>query len=335
MSKSCGRFTSDKKVCEYFRRRNTVAFTPYMGSFRHVRRFVGSRFSSSILTGRPSETSVRRLGCSALPLDPRARTFREETGNFDLLCPRTRRKVRGHFFREFSGLESDLERCGAGPEALSRFVFFRAPKVPRSSRPTASESLSRTATKIVIGKNPEFGVFAFPRRAWHHGRACFKPGWFLRSGTQVQKSALFHRGFPVRFDDARNPPQRAPRATPSGFFARHARDPLILDAAALLRLAQNRMGQFAAAFFILFPLIPAAVADGRAARRRAEMRGMPPNPPMLARAERFLALIVALVHGATLVPAVFTDPFFWLFPVPTLFGALALRTIVRHRSTGR
>lgn len=124
-------------------------------------------------------------------------------------------------------------------------------------------------------------------------------------------------------------------AAVESFFARHAQDPLILDAAALLRLAQNRMGQFAAAFFFLFPLIPAAVADGRAARRRAEMRGMPPNPPMLARAERFLALIVALVHGATLVPAVFTDPFFWLFPVPTLFGALALRTIVRHRSTGR
>ena len=110
MSKSCGGFPSDKKVCEYFRRRNTVAFTPYMGSFRHVRRFVGSRFSSSILTGRPSETSVRRLGCSALPLDPRARTFREETGNFDLLCPRTRRKVRGHFFREFSGFGSDFDR---------------------------------------------------------------------------------------------------------------------------------------------------------------------------------------------------------------------------------
>lgn len=121
MSKSCERFTSDKKVCEYFRRRNTVAFTPYMGSFRHVRRFVGSRFSSSILTGRPSETSVRRLGCSALPLDPRARTFREETGNFDLLCPRTRRKVRGHFFREFSGFGSDFDRpctCGRVTHAL-------------------------------------------------------------------------------------------------------------------------------------------------------------------------------------------------------------------------
>lgn len=196
MSKSCGGFPSDKKVCEYFRRRNTVAFTPYMGSFRHVRRFVGSRFSSSILTGRPSETSVRRLGCSALPLDPRARTFREETGNFDLLCPRTRRKVRGHFFREFSGLGSDLERCGAGPEALSRFAFFRAPKVPRSSRPTASESLSRTAAKIVIGKNPEFGVFAFPRRAWHHGRACFKPGWFCAPELRYKKARFFIAGSP-------------------------------------------------------------------------------------------------------------------------------------------
>ena len=124
-------------------------------------------------------------------------------------------------------------------------------------------------------------------------------------------------------------------AAVESFFARHARDPLILDAAALLRLAQNRMGQFAAAFFFLFPLIPAAVADGRAARRRAEMRGMPPNPLMLARAKRFLALVVALVHGATLVPVVFTDPYFWFFPVPALLTAAALRTIVRHRSTGR
>lgn len=124
-------------------------------------------------------------------------------------------------------------------------------------------------------------------------------------------------------------------AAVESFFAWHARDPLILDAAALLRLAQNRMGQFAAAFFFLFPLIPAALADGRAARRRAEMRGIPPNPLMHARAKCVLALIVALVHGATLVPVVFTDPFFWFFPVPALLTAAALRTIVRHRSTGR
>ena len=65
------------------------------------------------------------------------------------------------------------------------------------------------------------------------------------------------------------------------------------------------------------------------------MRGMPPNPLMLARAKRFLALVVALVHGATLVPVVFTDPYFWFFPVPALLTAAALRTIVRHRSTGR
>lgn len=109
-------------------------------------------------------------------------------------------------------------------------------------------------------------------------------------------------------------------AAVESFFTRHARDPLILDAAA---------------FFFLFPLIPVAVADGRAARRRAEMRGIPPNPLMHARAKCVLALIVALVHGATLVPVVFTDPFFWFFPVPALLTAAALRTIVRHRATGR